>query len=458
MQHRAYRILLFLVALTGVSLLSAAHQARTAPSAVTPILVAEFDFDDDFGAADPQGWRPLVTFAKEEAFFHVEDFSGAGHEAFALEGSRSMWIGLDAEDPRTCSWAAPPGYGNSWAQNLTSTEFAVQGDVHLDFLMDMDIEPTYEFVYVQYENSPGSWMTLDTYSCGDFTLGTDPCGPVFKSYVVPALAHDGNVRFRFFFTSDGGISAADPIFPLFHKAFVLDSLTVSDNTGLVDYQDFESEAVDDSVTTDGHWYAEVNQDALNAGGLVDGSVTLQESVVQNDTHFWAFLEGSTTDYGCAGYPGQATTPVVSNVVRSPRIDVTHDINGNPVAGVPDSIAVAFDVYRDVDPNGYKSYTFQALTYEANCLVSATSVKPFQGDQKDWYRQRIVFAVPPGTEEIEINLGIRNSFLAGCVSHAPLLDNVTVERINEPATGVGGGPSVLVLGQNRPNPFNPGTTI
>jgi hypothetical protein len=368
-----------------------------------------------------------------------------------------MWCGLTAEDPRTCGWDGPPGYGNSWRQNLTSVEFTVQGDVTLGVLMEIGVEEGYDFVFVQYEDTSGSWVTLDEYDCGFIS----PCDPFPPNYVVPAADHDGTIRFRFFLSSDGAISNANRSSTV-HSALVVDNITVSDDTGVVDFQDFESESINDAVTTDGHWFAEINiDDEIVAGALSNGNSVLQESVIQNNTNFWTFFEGSTSDYACAGHPEQATTEEIRNIVRSPRIDLTRDIDGFTIEGEVDSIQVAFDVYRDIpDLQQGKSYMW-AVYYYSDCLIGR-SRSFHRGDQKDWYRHAEVLTPPVGTTSIVIELGVNSSNLdsSECYSHSPLFDNVTVERFGGFVTAAppSGQPAPNALGQNRPNPFNATTSI
>jgi len=420
-----------------------------------PITVAQFDFDDEFGGPDAEGWRALEREGDEDAYFHVEDFSGAGHTISPLSGSASMWCGLTAEDPRTCHWEGAPGYGNSWRQNLSSVEFAVQGDVTLAFLMDASLETGYDFVFVQYEDLDGAWITLDSYDCGRFS----PCNTPSQSYVIPAAEHDGTIRFRFFLSSDGAISDEGFWAAFIHTAFVVDDLSVSDATGLVDFQDFESEAINDAVTTDGNWYAEVNSDALNSGGLHSGTSLLQESVTQNSTNMWAFLGGSTTKYTCVGHPEQATTPWTRSIVRSPRISIMQDVDGNLLSGVVDSIVVSFDVYRDIPVGQQKSYITQILSYSP-CFIGRQR-SWHDGNQKDWFRHEVVLVPPAGTIEIVVELGVDNTTPDHpCNSHAPLFDNVVVERFGGvvTATQPADGPLRGALSQNRPNPFNPITVI
>ena len=432
--------------------------AITTAGSAAPVVVADFDFDDEFGNPDAQDWRPLVLNTSEETHFHVEDFSGVDHVAAPLQGSQSMWCGLPAEDPRTCHWNSPPGYGSNWNEILSSTAFAVQGDVSFEFLVDMSIEPGYDYVYLEYEDPLGEWVNLDTYNCGGYS-----CGPLSKQYVVAAAAHDGQIRFRFRFHSDGAGDSEGFAFVPSAKGFLVDSLTVSDATGIVDTQDFEGEAVGDSATADGHWYTELYAPGDNAGLLVSGVDMLQETTPVNETGMWSFLDGAIDDYSCAGHPEQAVVPATRSIVRSPIIELNRDLDGYFIGGTIDSVEVAFDVYRDLDPHHQKWYRWMVSSYSDDCLLDREAVVNFDpANQKDWYRQSFVFVPADGTTRIEVDLGVDNANLVEgqCRSHAPLFDNVTVTRFSdtvtaaEPQTARRG----LVLHQNHPNPFNPTTNI
>jgi hypothetical protein len=440
-----------------LSLVTIVQFSFPTPGTTQPITLAEFDFDDGNAQPDPQGWRPLALGQQEVAYFHVDDFTGVDARTTPLAGSQSMWCGLPAEDPRTCHWDTPPGYGSNWAEYLVSTEFAVQGDVTLSFLTLVEIEPTYDFVLVQYEDPDGQWVDLDNFSCM-----TPGCVDLNQSYVIPAAEHDGTIRFRFYFDSDGCCDSENSIYVANVAGFVVDDLTVSDGTGVIDFQDFESESIGSQVTTDGSWHAEPKE-FYHGGFLANGANVLQESSV-NDTNFWAFFDGSTRDFGCAGHPEQLVPEEILSFVRSPMIDLYETSEGNPIVGDPDSVVVEFDVYRDISESELKGYTWDVQGFSNEpCLVDDRLAHGSGfGDEADWYRQRVTFEPGPDIATIQIELGLFNYQVGAqeCRSHSPLIDNVTVMRYSGTVTGVQEEPrgQKLVLYHNHPNPFTPGTTI
>ena len=101
-----------------------------------------------------------------------------------------------------------------------------------------------DYFYIEYLHADGYWWYIDYY--------TDIySGPV--QAVVPAEAHDGKLSFRLHFVSDG--FGSDVFWWPTNGAVVIDDLTISDDTGIVDHQDFEAEAVGAQATLDGHWLA-----------------------------------------------------------------------------------------------------------------------------------------------------------------------------------------------------------
>ncbi len=446
MGHKALLTVFFCVGLVAMAIAS------------PPVPVAEFDFEAPGGGPDAQGWRPLMVGQDKPSHFHVQDFSGAGQQAVALAGNQSLWCGQTLEDPDSCHWEGAPGYGASWNENFVSQEFAITGDATIGFLMAAGLEPSYDFVFLEFEAPDGHWVRLDAWDCGSFS----PCAPLVRQYDVLEAEHDGNLRFRFHLMSDGAGDNETPYGGFSQVAFVVDSLVVSDATGVVNYQDFEAEAVADTVTADNVWHGEPNRDGYSAGFLVDGNNTVQETAPANDSWFWSFYLDSTLDYGCAGYPQQPVVPETRSMIRSPRIALTTDINGDPIAGVADSVRFSFDVYRDILPTEHKYYRVAIRSYVDNCLLNREWSAVFRSGEKDWFRQQFTVGVPVATTEIEIDVRVENSNVgeSECRSHAPLFDNFLVERLGGGVSAVDDQvvPDPVLVISNTPNPFNPATTI
>ncbi|MDH3215877.1 MAG: T9SS type A sorting domain-containing protein [Candidatus Krumholzibacteria bacterium] len=251
-------------------------QALLLPDTLT---LALYSFDDGLGGPDPQGWVS-VDRTSQDAYFHVDDFSGAGGPHAPIDGTQSLWCGRETiPGCATC-----PGYGNMWLQYFESVAFPSSGDVTVDFLIEYDSEPGYDFTYIQYLSKSDVWQTLDSY---------DGKGAELASVVVPADSVDASVKLRFHFFSDGGYSDEDGLY-VSDGAVVIDSVTVSDNTGVLDFQDFETEALGATTTTDGDWTATSYPAFGDHAGLFDGSTVLQEdSLIVNTTYLWGFFNGST---------------------------------------------------------------------------------------------------------------------------------------------------------------------
>jgi len=180
-----------------------------------------------------------------DLYFHVNNFQDPVFfydypDWESLEGDRSLWCGSETGDG---TWETPPGYGDNWDQSFASTRFNVVGDVTISFLLRVDTEP-YDYFYIEYLHADGYWWWIDYYN-GTYS------GLVQAT--VPVAEHDGNLSFRLHFISDG--FGSDEYWWPSNGAVVIDSLTISDDSGIIDYQDFESEAVGAQTTLDGHWFA-----------------------------------------------------------------------------------------------------------------------------------------------------------------------------------------------------------
>jgi hypothetical protein len=415
---------------------SPASRAQLAPLA-TQYIIAEYDFEDGLGGPDTQGWTSADATAQADTFFHIDDFSGLTGYA-PLAGSQSLWCGARAEDS-LCHYATLPGYGNNWAQDFESVAFVSSGDVTLDFLIRYDCEPDYDFVYVQYLSQSGIWQTLLSFT-GE---GSESAGAV-----IPADSISGSVKIRFRFISDILYSDEDGVYSS-DGAVVLDNITVADTLMVLDTQDFESESSGAQTTADGDWTAKTKEPFGDYAALFDGSTVVQEdSLVTNDSHLWGFFSGSTDNYSCGGFPLQPAVPFtrnpgstlsadyLSNEIRSPWIDLTHDKDGLPV---PEGsfISLLFDVYRDMPSDNAVVYRFLVRSKRDFCPAGPwrASYYVYNGGQKDWYRfsKDLTTLIEPSAQEFQVALRAQDvcwSWCGGeisgtCHSHAPLFDNVAV---------------------------------
>ena len=417
--------------LLPTSAASAAPLSRITMADTT--ILGEWTFDDGMGGPDPQGWTTVDRTVQIGTFFHVDDFAGLNWNP-PFEGARSLWCGArPCAMPDVCSYASLPGYGNGWDQRFESVAFPATGDVNMAYLIRWDTEPSYDFVYVQYQSRSGRWNTLRTYSGS---------GAWSHSVTAPADSLAGSVRFRFLFQSDDAFSDEDGLFDT-DGAVIIDMIEVASG-GTIDYQDFESEAVGATATVDGHWTATMAPVYGNFAGLFDGSTVLQEdSLVTNNTHFWAFFNGSPVSYACGGHPEQMAVPFsmtsegepvyLSNAIRSPAI---------PLAGVTlGSVILSFDVYRDLPLDNLVFYDWDIRSRVGGMWRSWKNRDyVYYGSQKDWFATAFEVAdlIDPNATDIQIRISARDLCLywcgvngsGNCHSQAPLVDNVRLVSFSD----------------------------
>jgi hypothetical protein len=419
-----------------------APQSAAPPRAVAAEQVLGTWTFDGAGGPDPQGWTAYDATQQQGTYTHVDDFAGLGGGSFGrltpLAGSRSLWCGLR---PGDCTYATLPGYGNGWDQRFESVAFSTAGNVTVDFLIRYDTEAGYDFVTLEYRSVSGTWRPVSTF---------DGIGETLASATIAADSLAGTARLRFRFRSDPG-GWSDEAGYNTDGAYLVDSLTVRDAGGVVDFQDFEAEAVSAMVTVDGDWQASVASPYGNYAALSDGSAVLQESVTTNDTHFWGFFSGSPYTYACGGHPEQATVPYaknpegtpihLKNEIRSPSVYIAVDPQGFPIDG---PISLEFDVYRDlpfdeqielpVEPIVF--YYYRVRSQVAGCWRAwKDNGFVYYGGQKDWlrFRDEMDSLIETNATHIEVAIGAVDmcAFWCGvygdgeCHTHSPLIDNVRI---------------------------------
>ncbi|UCG51502.1 MAG: T9SS type A sorting domain-containing protein [Candidatus Latescibacterota bacterium] len=425
-------------------------EATFVSAQIDTYVLAEFSFDDEFGLCDPQGWVTVDATTQIDTFFHVDDFAGLNGGDYGrltpLEGQKSLWCGARTEGSPYCNWETPPGYGNQWQQFFESTEFAVVGDAVCSYKIRWDTEPGYDFVYLEYWDEVSSeWSDLPVNGgAGDY----DGIGELSESVVIDSAATGGSLKLRFHFYSDSGWSDEDGLWPT-DGAVIIDSLTIMDATGTVDYQDFESESVGALATSDGDWSASVNPGFGDYAGLLHGTEVVQEDPCRyNISCFWTFFNGSPDTGFCTPHPEQLVPPYgpdeyaqyLTNEVWSPWIDFTHDIDGNPVPASASKVVLEFDTYRGLPLNGLVFYIWHVRSHVGDCVGYWRDDNfVYYGGQLDWYQRTLSVGshIEPGASQVQIAIGCWDmcEYWCGvyaefnCHHHAPLLDNVRLLRVD-----------------------------
>ncbi len=445
MKTVCHRYALFVVTLFAVLLTSGAASARketfeirrasdkdalsgSAPGTalITEQVLGEWDFE-----SPAHGWVAEDLTAQTGNFTHISNFAGvAGY--LPISGFKSLWCGTP---PGDCGYQTLPGYGNSWDQRFTSVELPWSGgDVNVSFTIRYDCEPTYDFVRLEYQSGESPWMVL-----AEFT-GSGLTG---HNAVIPDGALAATFRLRFRFTSDAVYSDEDGFYNSI-GAYVLDNLSVSDNGGIINSQNFEAEPSGVPATQDGTWNASPSPTYGVHAALMNGAGVLQEDPeTTNVTQLWGFFENSSYNYACGGHVEQLVVPYAKNVdgeelhfknaIISPPIGVVQDANGFPIIG---PISMTADIYHDLDLDALVLYQYRVRSLVNGCWHSWWNNGIFYYHPDKVWSPRTLGINPliePGATQIQVSIAVMDmcETLCGvygtgsCHSHGPLVDNVKV---------------------------------
>jgi hypothetical protein len=421
----------------------------TAALTTTELYAAKFDLG---GGCNAQGWVKVDERDQLDQFWHVTDFLtenvGPDDSMKVLAGSQSLWCGAAAHPTdATCGYLTIPGYGNGWVQSFqTKNCIPVTGDLDVTFMIECDSEESYDATYLEYtvDCAPTyiGWTTLD----GGFGVWDGKKDAQTHTASYPGVPASVKVRLRF--EADGGWSDEDGLWDSLAGPVVIDNLQVE---GLA-LEDFENAGPDPEVKGDettADWEGYLIPGFGQHIALYSGLTLLQQDECDKDLSCqWAAIENSLETYACGGFPLQAAVPkgngegqsgYIWNSVESPTI---------PLIGSGSVVDFQFAVYFDMPLDNLVFYSFGASSVNA-----AGCVGPFRdfnfvyyGDTKSygWANSSggpatamAIGGLVAGGTALKVRMGANDMCgvwcgvrgTGNCHSHAPLLDNVRVYRVD-----------------------------
>jgi len=385
-------------------------------------------------------WVKSDATVQIDQFWHVTDFATANATVDdtleVLAGTQSLWCGAEAAPlGLTCGYLALPGYGNSWIQVFQTTAcIPTDGTLNASWMMEIDSEAGYDALYLEYT--------------------TDCTGPTYVGWteldggvnvwdnIQDAFTHVGaypgvpaSVKVRLKFEADGGWSDEDALWDSHGGPIVVDNLTVE---GLPT-ETFEGEGLGDEVTLSGNWEGYLIPGYGQHLALFSGLSLLQEDACdKNLSCQWAAIENSLETYACGGSPQQTAVPkgngedqYVNNEITSPEITLI---------GTGSVVDLQVTVYFDMPIDNLVFYTFGAAGINAGGCLGVFRDRNFvyYGDAKNF--GQTIFPIGDfvvGGPKFRVRLGAVDmcgvwcgiNGTGNCHSHAPLLDNVRVYRVD-----------------------------
>ena len=305
----------------GEALLESLGRPVLKSAAVDTFCIVWYDFE----TVDWQGWTAVDNTAQVDTFFHIDDFAGLGGGDYGrlvpIEGTKSAWCGTrSGDDFYLCHWRTAPGYGNLWDQSLVTDAFPFTGILTFSYHGVFDSEFEWDYTHVEYCFGE-DWIRIVSI---DDVLDTVAVHTLFTGAAQTKL--------RFHFVSDGSWSDQDGLFDS-DGACIIDSITVSDDTGLIHFEDFES-ADAGALDTD-FWHCRPGEAYGSYAGIIP-NLQDKDPCGTNFTSQIVFFIGSP--WMSADYPGMPVTPFCtgagglegpcqSEAAVSPVIDMTRYSSG-----------------------------------------------------------------------------------------------------------------------------------
>jgi hypothetical protein len=408
----------------------------------------------DFEVMDWQGWQQIDVTAQIDTFSHIDDFAGlAGGfhgQLVPIKDAQSLWCGAryDASDFYLCGWVLAPGYGSNWNQIVTTDAFtATGGIVDWSYYIAYDSELNWDFTYAEYDAGTLGWIELARYH------GTGVELAEHTIYLSTAAT-----KLRFHFVSDSNTDDQDGQNNT-DGGFIVDSITVSDVGGVVDYEDFESYPVGaggEYLVSLGCFWEPTIEDAFGIYSGLSASLQDKDPCGENFGTQVTFFHGSI--YPSSDYPGLWDTPFCEGgggldlpcqdeMILSPVIDMTkYSTNRDNVqdADIPPADlarlgGARMDVttYYDLPSENLVYFTWQVRSIdETGCPQAWRDRRTvYYGGGRTYNPRGFGISDLVGDDPIQVNVGVKDmcyqwySGPGDCAHHtpAPWMDNIRVYR-------------------------------
>jgi hypothetical protein len=417
-------------------------QTLMASAAADTYCIVWYDFEQMVW----QGWTQVDNTAQVDTFFHVDDFAGLGGGDFgrlvALEGTKSLWCGTPpGTDFYLCSWVNAPGYGNGWNQICYSDPIPFTGILTWSFKIMHDSEPDWDMTYIEYDAGDDNWVEVAAYDGVDTLIVAEQL-----------LLSQAATKLRYHFIADGAWSDQDGLYDT-DGGCVVDSITITDAGGVIDFENFESYGVGAKADL-GIWHCRP-ADAYGAFSGLANNLTDKDPCSDNFGTQIMFFNGSpypSADYPglfdtpfCTG-PGGISAPCQDEQVISPVIDMTmYSANCDENIDTPIPAAdlgtlggaiLRFTTYRDIPLANLVFYTWGVRSIIDGCpgqWLDRNFV--YYGGDKDYIFGGFDVSDLVGPRPVQVTVGVSDMCdgwylqYGNCAAHtpSPWLDNVRMYR-------------------------------
>jgi hypothetical protein len=426
------------------ALIDSGLQTLMTSAAADTFCIAWYDFE----TLNWQGWTMQDNTAQRDTFFHCDDFSGLNggdyDRLYPLEGSKSLWCGArpSLTDFYMCSWFYAPGYGNDWNQFCESDAIPFQGVLNFSYKIVYDSEDGYDYTYVEYDAGGNNWVELAAYDQVDTLIA-----------VHELLLSQAATKLRFHFVADAAWSDQDGLWDT-DGACIIDSITVADIGGPINYENFESYP--------SGWKGQMGIWRPYPAEPFGSYAGLQTDLADKDPcgeNFFTqivFFHGSdfpSSDYPglydtpfCTG-PGNKEAPCQNEQVNSPVIDMTRystacdevqddDIPPADLARLGGA-SLRFTTYRDLPLKNLVFYTWSVRTIDEVGCPGQWQDRNFvyYGGDKDFISTTQDISDLVFNDPMQINLGMIDycdawfEVYGDCAAHtpSPWHDNIRLYR-------------------------------